>query len=57
MSGGFFLKKKIFFFAITVCLHFEQPVEVVQMKTTHSFPVVFTQKKSLTPAGKVTKGI
>ena len=32
------------FFAVSVCLRFERPVEVAQMKTTHSLRVVVTQK-------------
>ena len=45
MSGGLH-KEKTYFFAVSVCLRFERPVEVVQMKTTHSLQVVVGQKKA-----------
>ena len=46
MTGGL-RKEKTYFFAVSVCLHvcFEQPVEIAQMKTTHSLRVVVAQKK------------
>ena len=44
MSGGL-RKEKTHFFAVSVCLRFERPVEVAQMKTTHSLRVVVVQKK------------
>ena len=40
-----FVKKKTFFFTVRVCLRFERPVEVAQMKTTYSLRVVVAQKK------------
>ena len=42
------------FFAISVCLRFERPVEVAQMKTTHSLrdPDSRRVKKSLALEGK-----
>ena len=40
-----FVKKKHIFFAVSLCLHFERPVEVAEMKTTHSLRVVVAQKK------------
>ena len=43
-QAGFVKKKKIFF-AVRVCLRFERPVEVAQMKTTYSLRVVVAQKK------------
>ena len=52
MSGGL-RKEKTYFFAVSVCLRFERPVEVAQMKTTHSLRVVVAQKKSLVSAGNV----
>ena len=42
-QAGFVKKKR--FFAVSVCLRFERPVEVAEMKTTHSFWVVVVQKK------------
>ena len=42
---GFVKKKHIFFFAVRVCLRFERPVEVAQMKTTYPLRVVVAQKK------------
>ena len=48
MSGGLRKEKQF-----SVCLHFERPVEVVQMKTTHSLWVVVTLKKSLALTGNV----
>ena len=52
MSGGL-RKGKTYFFVISICLHFERPVEVAQMKTTHSLRVVVAQRKSLVSAGNV----
>ena len=46
MSGRL-RKEKTYFFAVSVCLRFERPVEVAQMKTTRSLWVVVTQKKLL----------
>ena len=40
-----FVKKKHFFFVVRVCLRFQRPVEVAQMKTTYSLRVVVAQKK------------
>ena len=48
-----FVKKKHIFFAVSLCLRFERPVEVAQMKTTHSLRVVVAQKKPLVSAGNV----
>ena len=39
-------RKKSYFFVVSVCLRFERPVEVAEMKTTHSLRVVVAQKKS-----------
>ena len=46
MSGGLRKEK-----TVSVCLRFEQPVEVAQMKTTYSLRVVVMQKKLLVLAG------
>ena len=47
MSGG--IRKEKHFFAVRVCLRFEQRVEVAQMK--NSLQVVVVQKKSPISAG------
>ena len=44
VSGGL-RKEKTYFFAVSVCSRFEWPVEVAEMKTTHSLWVVLAQKK------------
>ena len=49
MPGGL-RKEKTHFFAVSVCLRFERPVEVAEMKTTHSLRVVVAQKKLLVSA-------
>ena len=43
MSGGL-CKEKTHFFAVSICLRFERPVEVAQKKATHSLWVVVVQK-------------
>ena len=40
-------KEETYFFAVSVCVCFERPVEVAQMKTTHSRRVVVTLQKKL----------
>ena len=50
MSGG--LRKEKTFFAVSICLRFERPVEVAEMKTTHSLRVVVVQKKKVTRFGR-----
>ena len=47
-----FVKKKHIFFAVSLCLRFERPVEVAQMKTTHSLWIVVVQKKKVTRFGR-----
>ena len=37
-------QRKAYLFTVSICLRFEWPVEVAQMKTTHSLWVVVAQK-------------
>ena len=49
MSDGL-RKEETHFFAVSICLRFERPVEVVEMKTTHSLRVIVAEKKLLVSA-------
>ena len=44
MHVGRVSQRKAYLFAVSICLCFERPVEVAQMKTTHLLRVVVTKK-------------